>query len=477
MKKALSIILVLVLMLTAAPLGGFVGLDLPKLTASAATYGDLTYLEYDTYIEITDCDDFATSVDIPSKINGKPVTSIGDGAFYDCIDLESIAIPASVTSIGNGAFSWCDSLIAINLDEKNESYCLLDGVLYNKEKTALIYCTAKKKITEYTIPATVTSISASAFEHCSSLQSITIPDSVTNIDYRAFWCCSSLQSITIPSSVTSIEESAFFGCSALQSITIPDTVTSIETRTFSGCSALQSITIPNSVTSISELAFECCFSLESITIPDSVTSIGNFAFALCRSLTTVNYTGTEKQWKKINIGDLNEDLTSATINFNYAPSCTHSNISVLPAVTATCTERGMTEGKKCSDCGEILEAQREIPAAHSPSDWIVKTKAKVGVKGKEVKNCIFCGKELESREIPAIEKPTKPIANLLLGDVNGDGKIKANDARTALRAAAKLQKLDEKEMKAADIDGNDKVTAAEARKILRFAAKLDKELK
>ena len=74
------------------------------------------------------------------------------------------------------------------------------------------------------------------------------------------------------------------------------------------------------------------------------------------------------------------------------------------------------------------------------------------------------------------EVPDNKI-DYILGDVNGDGYVKANDARTALRAAAKLEELNEKALKAADIDGNGKITAAEARKILRFAAKLDRELK
>ena len=168
------------------------------------------------------------------------------------------------------------------------------------------------------------------------------------------------------------------------------------------------------------------------------------------------------------------------------------NIDVIPGKPATCTEKGLTDGKKCSVCGEILEAQREISKKpHTPSDWIVKTEAKIGVKGEEIKKCTVCGLELERREIPAIEKPTEsttkpteptekptdPVADFLLGDVNGDGYVKANDARTALRAAAKLEELDERALKAADLDANGKVTAAEARKILRFAAKLDKKLK
>ena len=63
--------------------------------------------------------------------------------------------------------------------------------------------------------------------------------------------------------------------------------------------------------------FYFCTSLTSITIPDSVTTIGNDAFLRCDSLTDVYYGGTEAQWKKISIGSSNEDLTSATIRYNY----------------------------------------------------------------------------------------------------------------------------------------------------------------
>ena len=62
----------------------------------------------------------------------------------------------------------------------------------------------------------------------------------------------------------------------------------------------------------------------------------------------------------------------------------------------------------------------------------------------------------------------------IIGDVTGDGKVLAADARLALRAAARLEILDEASFYAADTDFDDKVTAADARKILRVAAGLDK---
>ena len=59
------------------------------------------------------------------------------------------------------------------------------------------------------------------------------------------------------------------------------------------------------------------------------------------------------------------------------------------------------------------------------------------------------------------------------GDVNGDGKITASDARTALRAAARLETLNGEEAEAADMNSDGKVTASDSRAILRKAARLD----
>ena len=146
-----------------------------------------------------------TDIVIPSIYNGKPVTRIGDYAFWDCSSLTSIKIPNSVTSIGDDAFYDCRGLTSVN------------------------------------IPDSVTSIGAYAFLGCSSLTDIEIPNGVTGIGRSAFCRCSSLMSIEIPDSVTSIGDYAFELCSSLTSITIGNSVTRLTPYEFSYCRSLTSI--------------------------------------------------------------------------------------------------------------------------------------------------------------------------------------------------------------------------------------------
>ena len=260
-KSLLALTLALIMVLGVAPLNELAGVDFaslfaPKAEAEGKTYGIYTYeVSSDNKVTITNCKGSAKgAITIPSEIDGKPVTSVGDGAFGECTGLTSITIPNSVTSIGRGAFG-----------------------------------------------------------RCTGLTSITIPDSVTSIGDEAFWDCTSLTSITIPNSVTSIGNDAFFSCSRLTRITIPNSVTSIGNGAFWGCTGLTSITIPNSVTSIGNGAFANCTSLRSITISNSVTSIGGSAFNGCTGLKDVYYTGTPEQWSKVSIGPNNDCLVNCIV--------------------------------------------------------------------------------------------------------------------------------------------------------------------
>ena len=224
-------------------------------TFASVTIDGIAYELNGTTATVVGGGNYTGTIVIPASVTYSgttySVTSIGEGAFFECSSLTSVTIGNSVTSIGNAAFADCSGLSSV------------------------------------TIPNSVTSIGVAAFADCSSLTSIEIPNSVTSIGEQAFWGCSGLTSVTIPNSVTSIGDYAFNKCSGLTSMTIPNSVTRIGSEAFSGCSSLTSVTIPNSVTSIGEQAFYTCSSLTSVTIPNSVTSIGYDAFYGCSSLTSV----------------------------------------------------------------------------------------------------------------------------------------------------------------------------------------------
>ena len=221
-------------------------------SVSADTFGLFTYTEYTDRITITGYPTTAVgSVVIPTSINGKPVTSIGGGAFWECSKISSVSIPTAVTSIGNTAFYGCESMVTIN------------------------------------IPAGVTTISFQAFFECRSLTSITIPSAVISIQDYAFYGCSGLTKIVIPPSVRGIYDYAFYGCWRLSSVEIPSTVVILETFVFAECWNLINVILHPGITSIPTSFFYGCWRLKTVTIPSSVTTIGNSAFADCVGLTAI----------------------------------------------------------------------------------------------------------------------------------------------------------------------------------------------
>ena len=212
--------------------------------------------------------DAMTSVTMPDSL-----VSVGDGAFACCFTLTNVSIPAGVTSIGTNSFGGCIKLTAINVDTNNPAYDSVDGVLFNKSRSALLQYPGGLG-GSYTIPKAVTTIGDAAFDFCQSLRSVTIPAGVTRIGDGAFEDCFSLANVAIGGGVTTIGDHAFDHCQSLTNITVPDSVSSIGDGAFEDCAGLTNVTIGSGVTSMGASLFAYCGNLAAINV-----DIGNTVYS------------------------------------------------------------------------------------------------------------------------------------------------------------------------------------------------------
>lgn len=261
-----------------------------------------------------------TQVTLPQSLR-----KVEYGAFIRCTGLRNIFLPENVENIVAQAFSGCSSLEEVLVDDRNAQYSSRDGVLYNKNKTELLYYPAGKK-GGIQLPESVTVIGNGAFFE-NKLTNMTIPEGVTEIKYEAFSRCRSLKNISLPNSMSAIRSGAFSNCDSLESFAIPVGVALIESGVVRGCAKLADITVdagnPNytasegmvytkdmknlvccpagkrgsialasSTEAIDSAAFSGCSALTEISIPEHVQKLGdslaNVLFSGCSSLTDIH---------------------------------------------------------------------------------------------------------------------------------------------------------------------------------------------
>ena len=379
-KKVFSIILSVIILLSAMSISVFAGGDYYDGYHEFFTEGDYTYMSFGEGVAIVGTSyKLKGDIVIPSKLGGYPVVEIAEWAFPSH-NITSITIPNTVNRI-----AWCaiasieklnrifipDSVVAIEFDVIPLSSCIIDNIVvgsnnqyYYTKNGCLIEKETKTVIAvckNYTIPTdgSVINIGKSAFAGRSDIKNLTVPKNIKSIGMDAFFNCDSLVSVKIPKSVTECW-GAFQGCSKLESITVESgnkvyhssgncliqtdskeliagcknsviptdgSVTSIGYGAFYGCSELTSILIPNPVTLIDYYAFYECWWLERIIISASVTSIGEYAFCDCWELKDVYYTGTEQKKNAVTIDNDYEGnycLLDAKWHYNFKTSAKYN---------------------------------------------------------------------------------------------------------------------------------------------------------
>jgi hypothetical protein len=216
---------------------------------------------------------------ITSIIIKKGVTTIGDNAFTDCLNVISVSIPPSVSRIGKNAFGGCEKITSIIIPDS--VHAIGESAFYN--------C---KGLTSVTLGKSVESIGLGAFDGCDSIRSGAstdpvkegkrgnfswiLKDGILSIsgngempDYESYqtpWTrhIFGISSIIINDGVSAIGNSAFYGCQNVVSVSIPDSVNRIGSYAFNNCTQLSSITLPPGLVELGDKAFMGCPNLLEI---------------------------------------------------------------------------------------------------------------------------------------------------------------------------------------------------------------------
>ena len=278
------------------------------------------------------------------------------------------------------------------------SYCSLCGEVFKEEEiipalwsysddglTVIAYNGSE---TELTIPDGVTALGDELFKNNTEIVSVRIPDAVSIIGTMTFFQATGMQEIWLPASLNGIEARTFFNVNAVfhadagsqtakmlsfRKINFTDgnnwtMIYNIRTAS-SEPEAVKLVRIPDTeetelvippeisgvpVTELANRALADHQSLNKVHLPDSIIVIADDTFEGCGDdlLVCSSITAVARAW-----------AIEHGINWQHE---THM-IEVLPGITATQSHDGLTEGSRCSECGEVLILQKVIPA-YGPMD-------------------------------------------------------------------------------------------------------------
>ena len=206
----------------------------------------------------------------------KPVTFIGNMAFYQQSKLESIVIPNTVTTIGKKSFESCTKLQFIKLPKSLTS---IDDYAFMScsSMKSLMFPDNVQKIGSYAfsgcksafenntlvLPKKLQTISSNAFEHC-KLRNVIWNEDLNYIGALAFFY-NDFEEISIPGSVASSGFRSFYYCMLLKKVELQEGVTIVGDRCFEGCEKLSKVILPSTLTRLVD-PFDGCYLLKDVYV-------------------------------------------------------------------------------------------------------------------------------------------------------------------------------------------------------------------
>ena len=205
----------------------------------------------------------SSSIEVPSVVDGHPVTTIGSYAFTNLYNAQTVHLPEGITTIQDYAFSGFDSLKRMNLpssviyigsnpwvnctdltafeiEGEAPLYFLSGGCLYSKDHKLIAclegFCSGD---TVHVLPDTKVIGERAFFGGSGSIRNVVLSEGIEEV--RAY-SLTHLAEVELPSTIKIIGDFAFYGCDMID-IVLPASIRSIGANPFVMCSNLVSIQI------------------------------------------------------------------------------------------------------------------------------------------------------------------------------------------------------------------------------------------
>ena len=296
LKRVFACVLVVLMTVTAVPMSGFVGLELPKWSemfaarASALSENGYTYTVTSGKATITAVNStIKGNVVLPDTLGGYPVTELGSKLFYGRTDLTGITIPKSVERIGNNAFEETKSLEKVIWNAENvEDFGYDNRVFFNvgKDSTGIdvVFSDNVKRIPAYLFSYSdyddYYDTNDRCHHSCANVKSVSMSDSVIGIgDYAFYGCTANASVFKLSDNLEKIGKGAFYHSAWFGVQPYGDVYVGKVYYGYRGTMpANTNVVVKDGTKGIASGALSQYRNLSGITIPDSITSIGYDAF-------------------------------------------------------------------------------------------------------------------------------------------------------------------------------------------------------
>ena len=238
------------------------------------------------------------------------------------LEIPALVERIPVSEVDADAFASGGPVTAFSVSPDHPAFSVRDGVLYNKEGTALVRYPFGRTDESFTVPAGVRDLRHSAFADAAHLKTVSLPASLEGMGSHAFTDCTALESLHLPDNLHRMGRSVFRGCVSLSDLAVSSShpvyqregsfllnvqeralilslpaltgkeadvpaLHSVEEFAFVRCEQLEKVVLHTGLRSIGRYAFYHCASLRDVHLPASLRSIGSRAFSGCTALKTL----------------------------------------------------------------------------------------------------------------------------------------------------------------------------------------------